>query len=483
MAAGTETAGASSGAEARRSLLPGQPAPASRLRRGVRSLAGLLVLVFLAWGCGPGENPNSATQDAVAEVGATDGAMVDATDVVDATQDTTTDAPVATYDWSSSGFASWKPSSGDRLSRHGREVAFAATGSREIALQSSCNNGCKVRVVCIQLGSKAPTEAFYDFDADAVHDVLALADGTFRAVGSIHDKASGYKSLQTYWSATIDGSTCTFSPTTSPVPADSWLYDVLPVSADASLVLVGRTEDAEPESVESPWIVGTGALSGLEARVGQKQGLDGQYYQMHSMRLFGNGVATAMVGQLGWGSETPKPVLESQRLWTARVDPKLEVQWMGELPGSEGASDADGASILDGGDLLISWQPHFEAADPVVHSTTLENRHKARFVARYTEDGKLVWKTAYNQTYPELAWQPLVEGAGGSVAIIDAHETPLYPKRYWRVLSSDGAIGGAGPTVPALDFATGVRIGNTLALAWLDGDTLHVEHHAWPPKW
>lgn len=431
---------------------------------------------------------NGDTGDTSADIATQDGGdeEVVGADALPTQDSSSIDAHGFNGSWIAPGFVSWKTTSATAplypgaLGHHDNSVQLVASGSADIAIQAACTDTCVTRLACFNVSNNQVNAISYDSGADGVHAARWIEGDVFAAVGSFRDSTSTAlrTELHRYWRAEIDASSCTLVMTEKKVPAASWLRSVGFGPDGEELLLVGRTEAGTPESLETPWLVGTNDGQAKELRVAPEQGPTGLYRMHEQVRMIRGISSLVIVGNIQWIDTSLTNDLERLGVLATFVTPKLDVAWMGQLPGTEGNGDVDGAALMGDGSLVVSWHPRAIAEDPKVHTWS---SGAARYVARFGKDGTLLWKKAYNHYIPGV-WQPIVVGHDDSLAVlrIPSMETK---KRSWMRLLGDGSTGGSGPQVAIYEHANGVRLGNTLALAWLDGDTLHVEHHAWPPNW
>ncbi|MEY3012348.1 MAG: hypothetical protein RIT45_1083, partial [Pseudomonadota bacterium] len=106
----------------------------------------------------------------------------------------------------------------------------------------------------------------------------------------------------------------------------------------------------------------------------------------------------------------------------------------------------------------------------------------ARYIARYSAAIQLLWKIPHT-TYPFNTWQPFVPTSDTDFAAVFAVQPMTQPKLLWRRLTDAGTATDSGTILPENTFATGANSADSVLLAWLDGQTLRVERHAWPMTW
>ncbi len=441
----------------------------------------------LALGCSPAR---SEVADAATTADSTLG--VDGDGSAQGQSDAHTDAGpnLDGWAWTAPGFSPWKGSNAafQSLVTHDNEVLLGASEAVHVALQSSCDataaNPCTLRASCVPVGSVTATTATTNFDALACHGLRHIGQGTFVATGSLRaatgDGGPNGEDLGHYWRATIDATTCTIAPSKQPVPGSDWFIDALPRSANTDILLVGRNEEDVPDNLETPYVMGTGALAGKGVRVAPKQGSDETfpYYHPRNPRLVANGDLTAVVIGMERVAKVAPPGGHFS-IWATILAPDLGIVRSGELVGSQGAMDIDGAALSSDGSLIVSWWPDQAHVDAEVHVLGTQG---ARYLARFDAKGALLWKVPHIAAHAATR-QPFVLGHDGSAAIVMATKGSTRHLAHWARLTQDGSVVGTGPSLPGDAFSTGIAVENGLAIAWLEGTTLRVQHVDWPPGW
>lgn len=371
------------------------------------------------------------------------------------------------WSWDASGFAPWKADlHWNRLSVHSGEVLLARSDAGEIAMQATCTESCRLVVACRGEGQAESNAQPFVLPTYSVNGLRSFTVGNYVATGQLADDQAESK-FDGYWRGRFDHATCKPEIESYPLPAASWFLDVQPIDDGSDIVLVGRDDPLRDGPWETPWVFRRGGMTSAEIRAGPVQGEGGVHYRTRSARILTSKQGHAVLSKLQWVGNG----LNEYGLWSAHFDADLDLIRMGSLDGSTGAGSVEGATLLDTGELLVYWRPN-ETFDI----------QKSRWLASYDKTGALQWKKSFPNQYA-LTWQPMIPRPDGTLAFVAFEPTQPIMRRFWTTLHPSDDSSTEGPEVPLDALPTGMGLSDGVVVAWLDGQTLHVERHAWPMTW